>query len=122
MIWNCIFVGTGGFAGTIFKYLFTLIPALNERAIPVQTLAVNVIGAFFIGLMIGIAQRHDWMSGRTLLFLKVGFCGGFTTFSTFSLETLDLLEGGRLILALLYILLSTLLCLVGVIAGRACGC
>jgi CrcB protein len=85
---------------------------------PIPTLSVNVVGALIIGAVIGMAEKNAGMDPRLLLFLKVGICGGFTTFSTFSSETAQLLQDGKLAAASAYVLLSVLLCLAAVFAGR----
>lgn len=121
MVSNCLFVGLGGGAGAICRYLVGLLPVLQRGAFPLPTLLINVAGSFLIGLIAQRAGSPAGMDPHLLLLLKVGFCGGFTTFSTFSLESLTLLEEGRLGLFALYTTLSLLLCLAGVALGRAVG-
>ena len=119
MVSNCLAVGAGGFVGAVFRYLVGLIPQLQRGGFPLHTLLINVLGAVLIG---AVAQKAGTVSGMNptlLLFLKVGVCGGFTTFSTFSLEGVGLLESGRTGLFFLYALLSVALCLGGVLLGRA---
>lgn len=90
-ILNFLIVGAGGFVGAAARYGISLLP-LNERSVfPVNTLIINVVGAFAIGL-ISTAAKHTGLDGRAVLFLKAGICGGFTTFSTFALETVTLFE------------------------------
>ena len=115
MLINCLAVGVGGFIGSVFRYLIGLIPFLNRHDIPFQTLAVNVLGAVLIGMIVKSAET----SGPVLLFIKVGICGGFTTFSTFSLEALGLLESGKISAFTVYVAVSVILCIGGVWAGRA---
>ena len=81
-------------------------------------LLTNLLGAILIGLVVGAGQRWANLSPTLLLFLRVGVCGGFTTFSTFSLESLVLLEDGRPVLFGGYVLLSVTLCLAGVWLGK----
>ena len=119
MVTNCFAVGAGGFVGAVLRYLMGLIPQLQRGAFPLATLLINVIGAILIGAVAEKAGSASGMNPTLLLFLKVGVCGGFTTFSTFSLEGVGLLESGRTGLFLLYALLSVALCLVGVLLGRA---
>ena len=86
---NFLIVGAGGFVGAAARY--GMLP-LNERSVfPVNTLIINVVGAFAIGL-ISAAAKHTGLDGRAVLFPKAGICGGFTTFSTFALETVTLFE------------------------------
>lgn len=81
MILNCLFVGLGGFVGSVLRYLVSLIPLEHESGFPLVTLGINVLGAFLLGLIMAFG-RDTGLDPRTLLFLKVGVCGGFTTFST----------------------------------------
>lgn len=121
MLSNCLFVGLGGGAGAVCRYLVGMLPVLQRGAFPLATLVINLLGSFLIGL---IAQRVNGPAGldpNLVRFLKVGFCGGFTTFSTFSLESLTLLEEGRLGLFALYAVLSLALCIAGAALGKAVG-
>ena len=118
MLINCLAVGAGGFIGSVFRYLVGLIPFLNKSEIPFQTLAVNVIGAVVIGMVVQAAESYGDLNGHWLLFLKVGICGGFTTFSTFSLEALGLLQSGRALMFGIYVAASLVLCIGGVFAGK----
>lgn len=108
-----LFVALGGALGSALRYTISLIPCKTD--FPVLTLITNFIGALAIGFVIGIA---DDKSPNTLLFWKTGVCGGFTTFSTFSLEAFSLFEKKMFVLGGLYVLLSVGLCLVGVFLGK----
>ena len=121
MVSNCLAVGAGGFVGAVFRYLVGFIPQLQRGAFPLHTLLINVVGAILIGAVAEKAGAASGMNPTLLLFLKVGVCGGFTTFSTFSLEGVGLLESGRTGLFFLYALLSVALCLGGVLLGRTLG-
>ena len=114
MFLNCVFVGLGGLVGSVLRYLFSLIPLEHESGFPLVTLGINVLGAFLLGLIMAYAGKSASLDPRALLFLKVGVCGGFTTFSTFALEAHGLLSGGKPIVALLYMLLSVVLCVLAV--------
>ena len=117
---NCLAVGAGGFLGAVLRYLCSLLPLGRDGGFPVGTLLVNVLGAFAIGLIAAAAARHAALSPRMILFLKTGICGGFTTFSTFALETSGLLQAGRLPAAAAYVVLSVLLSVGAVVQiGRA---
>ena len=107
-------VGAGGAAGAMLRYALSLLP--YKGAFPVLTLITNVLGALAIGAIAGAAARRG-LSAELVLFLKTGVCGGFTTFSTFSLETYELLNQGQYGTALLYMAASLVLCLAGVAAG-----
>lgn len=107
---NCISVGAGGMIGSVLRYLLSLLPIRHSSGFPLVTLGVNVLGAFLIGLIVTLAGKNANLDPRALLFLQVGVCGGFTTFSSFALETHTLLQGGKLITAICYICLSVALC------------
>ncbi|MCQ4021905.1 MULTISPECIES: fluoride efflux transporter CrcB [unclassified Ruminococcus] len=115
---SCIAVGLGGFVGAVARYLLGLIPLGHSSAFPFVTLLINLIGSFAIGVISQLAFERG--SGNTflVLFLKVGVCGGFTTFSTFALESGNLIENGRGALAAVYIFLSVALCIAGVLLGK----
>ena len=116
---NCFFVGLGGLIGSVLRYLVSLLPLRHAGGFPLLTLGINVLGAFLLGLIMAAAGKNASIDPRALLFLKVGVCGGFTTFSTFALEAQGLLSGGKPAAAILYILLSVLLCLFAVYGAQA---
>ena len=102
-------IGTGSFIGGVFRYLLSwLIHAKTTTSFPLGTLTVNIIGCFFIGIVLGIFDKGQ-MSHEWKLFLATGLLGGFTTFSAFSNETFVLFREGCVGYALLYILASVLL-------------
>ena len=113
MLYNCLAVGAGGALGAAARYLVGLIPLLHRGAFPLPTLLINLAGAVVIGVVAAAGGRTA-LSPTALLFLQVGVCGGFTTFSTFSLESLVLLEDGHTGLFALYAAASVGLCLLGV--------
>lgn len=106
---NCLFVGLGGFIGAVMRYLVGLIPLKNPEGFPLATFIVNVAGALAIGCIAFAASKYANLDQKLILFLKVGICGGFTTFSTFSLETAQLIKNGSIGIAVLYVALSVLL-------------
>ena len=110
MIWNLMAVAAGGALGAIGRYLLTLLMAGQPL---VATLIANVVGSLVIGVAIGSIQ------GRMLLFLSVGLCGGFTTFSTFSNQTLTLIQSGNWLGATAYAIGSVCLCVLATMAGYA---
>ena len=101
-------VGAGGFLGAILRYLISLIPVNETLAFPIKTFVINVIGCIAIGTIAVVSAKNSLLSPYALLFLKVGLCGGFTTFSTFALETTELLKAGHVVVAFTYVLLSVL--------------
>lgn len=113
---NCLAVGAGGFIGAVLRYLITLLPLKTE--FPLKTLAVNMIGCFAIGIIAGLAENRLAEDPRLILFLKVGICGGFTTFSSFALETDGLISNGRYMAAGAYAAASVLLGLAAVYLGQ----
>lgn len=104
---NCIVVGLGGFIGAVFRYLIGLLPVSPENGFPIKTLLINIAGAFLIGIVVALGAKKEWNS-QLILFLKVGICGGFTTFSSFALETNQLMERGATGSALLYAVVSVI--------------
>ena len=111
-------VGAGGAVGAVLRYLISLRPV--RYMFPVVTLCINCTGAFAIGVIAGLSSVFRPGSLLTL-FCKTGMCGGFTTFSTFSLETLSLIEDGHYIFSALYIMLSVFGCVAGVWIGKIIG-
>ena len=102
-------IGIGSFIGGIFRYLISsLIQAKTVSLFPFHTLIVNIVGCFFIGIVLAIFDKgqisHEWK-----LFFTTGILGGFTTFSAFSSETFFLFKNGNSGYALLYILTSLIL-------------
>ena len=112
-------VGLGGFLGSVCRYLLSLLPYSEKTGFPIITLAINVLGALIIGVLAGISLRFEGFNSQLITFLRVGFCGGFTTFSTFALEISNLMDASRLWSSILYIVLSILLGVAAVFAGKA---
>lgn len=115
---GCLYVGLGGAVGSVFRYLIGLIPLNSAGGFPVKTLLVNILGSFFIGLIAAVSGKHARISPDMLLLLKTGVCGGFTTFSTFALETSALMESGRVWSAALYVAASVLVSLLAIGAAQ----
>ncbi len=103
---NCLFVGIGGFIGSICRYLVGLIPLKENSGFPFKTLCINIVGAFVLGMLSAYAAKNPNANPRLMLLLKVGVCGGFTTFSTFAYESTSLFTSGKSGLALAYVLIS----------------
>jgi len=103
---NILAVGAGGFLGVVCRYLISLIPIDETTAFPIKTFIINIVGCIAIGIIAVAASKNIEMNQHMLLFIKVGLCGGFTTFSTFALETADLMKSGHIGAAFLYVVLS----------------
>jgi CrcB protein len=90
---NVLLVAIGSMLGGVARYLCAIGVARSvTAAFPYGTFAVNVAGCLAIGLVYGCAERFDWFSADLRLFLATGFCGGFTTFSSFAYENIELLH------------------------------
>ena len=111
-------IGLAGAAGALSRYAIGV--ALGGRLYPYGTLAINVIGSFLLGLLLGGPGASRWSETATLA-LGVGFLGAFTTFSTFTNETMDLLRDGRATAALIYVFLSLALGLAAAAIGWTVG-
>lgn len=110
-------VGAGGFLGAVARYLLGLLPWHGD--FPLVTFAINFVGAVVIGAIAEcVLARPGMLSDNAVLFAKTGLCGGFTTFSTFSLETLSLIENGKVALGCAYAGASVVVCVAGVLLGK----
>ena len=112
MMLECLFVGLGGFIGSVARYLIGLLAVETASGYPVKTFCINLLGSFILGIVSESALRDPGISRNLVLFLQLGVCGGITTFSTFSSEALKLFAGGRQGVALSYMVLSVVLGLV----------
>lgn len=118
---NIIAVGSGSFIGGIARYLVSLAMKGISKGFPWATLLVNLLGCLIIGLLWGFLSRNASESTSWGLFLTVGLCGGFTTFSTFSKEALTMLQTGQIWGFASYIALSILAGIVLVAIGYYIG-
>ena len=91
---NLLIVFIGGGFGSVMRYIIGKYLNSPETGIPYGTFAANIIGSFIIGIVLGLAIKHNTLSSNTVLFIAVGFCGGFTTFSTFAYENHVFLKAG----------------------------
>lgn len=114
-----VWVGLGGALGAMARYSLALL--LPTQAFPWATLTINVAGSFIIGMLWSLCGEQEWFLSWGRLFLIVGVLGGFTTFSAFSLETLLLINSGRIIVAVSYAFASIGFCLLGVWLGSKVG-
>lgn len=111
-------VGLGGFLGSVARYLTQQgVGKWMPVIFPYGTLTVNIAGSLIIGIIYGLMDRSSLLSPEWRIFLATGFCGGFTTFSTFSYETLTLIRDGEYAFAGLYVGGSFIVGLLAVIAG-----
>lgn len=115
---ECMAVGAGGFIGAICRYLIGLIPLKEGSMFPIKTFTINILGCFMIGAIAALAMKNNSLNPKIVLFLKVGICGGFTTFSSFALEASDLWKGGNVSITLLYTILSITVGILAVFAGH----
>lgn len=115
-----LLVGFGGALGSVARYWISLLAArLVGEAFPWGTLVINILGSFVIGYYGTLTLQAGPFpaSSEARLFVMVGICGGFTTFSSFSLQTLQLLQGGEAVRAAAYIVASVVLCVLGTTIG-----
>lgn len=113
-----LLVGIGGFIGSIARYSIGVFTAKHfSENFPYGTFAVNILGCLLIGIIYGLSEKHDWMTNEWRLFLAAGICGGFTTFSGFSLENLTLLENNNYSGFFIYAVGSLILGLIAVWGG-----
>jgi len=112
------FIALGGASGSVSRYLLAnWVHGLWEGKLPMGTLLVNVLGSFVIGIVYVMVVERQFIHADWRGVLMVGFLGAFTTFSTFSLETINLFEAGHAIYALAYMFGSAIICVV--VAGVA---
>ncbi|HNP19159.1 MAG TPA: fluoride efflux transporter CrcB [Fulvivirga sp.] len=117
MIRNLLLVGIGGFTGSVLRYVtYLLIDKKFTSNFLVSTMTVNVIGSLILGIIIGFSLKGN-LNEQTKLLLAVGFCGSFTTFSTFAFENFNLLQQRETLTSLLYIGMSVILGLIAVYVG-----
>lgn len=113
-----LLVGLGGFIGSAARYLVSKLNLYcHFLSIPMGTLTVNILGSFVIGFLVGVSAKSEIISADMRLFLMVGVCGGFTTFSSFSNENMMLIQNGQFLTAFLYTGLSILLGFAAVYLG-----
>lgn len=119
MVKSIMIVGLGGFIGTVARFLISRYFQLNVASVfPWSTFIVNIVGCLLIGLIYGISEKGEFLSPEIRLFLTVGICGGFTTFSTFSNDSFLLIRELEWMRFALYTSLSIFIGLMAVYIGR----
>ena len=116
MLKDFLSVGAGGAIGAMLRYGMTLVGVYLHWPSNLSTLLVNIIGSFVVGLLVSSCSNGTWM-----LLATAGLCGGFTTFSTFSMQSVSLLQEGRWGQAALYIFGTLAICIVMAWFGCLCG-
>ncbi len=115
-----LIIGIGGALGSICRYLVQVyVGKYTTLSFPFGTLVVNLTGCFLIGILFGLSNKYAWMTLDWRLFLITGICGGYTTFSSFSLESMMLFRQGNYTYFFLYILGSVTVGLLATIAGSS---
>jgi len=119
MSWQAILLtGAGGFVGSILRYLTgEILRKFWENPFPVGTMVVNVLGSLIIGIVAGWLAKSSMGDSWLKFMIITGFCGGFTTFSSFTFENLQLLKSGNYTTSAIYIFSSIILGLVAVFLG-----
>lgn len=104
---SILIVGIGGFIGSIARFLIgNFVQDKSNYSFPIGTLVVNIIGCLLIGLFLGLSEKQNLISPELRLFLTIGFCGGFTTFSSFTNDNIQLINSGAILQVLIYTGLS----------------
>lgn len=114
-----LLVGVGGAIGSMARYgMSVLVGRFWSGSFPLAILLINIIGSVLMGVLVGLMARFmPPMANEIRLFIAVGVLGGFTTFSSFSLDTITLIERGELVQAIFYVALSVVVCLAGLYLG-----
>lgn len=118
MFKTILLIGSGGFIGSVARYFVSkIVQDSAYTSFPTGTLTVNILGSLIIGFFIGLALKNPSFSVGWRMILMVGFCGGFTTFSTFASENLKLIQDGQVFFVFLYTSLSLFLGFTAVYLG-----
>ncbi len=117
---NCLLVGIGGACGAMCRYIMTLLPLKHLTTLPLNTLLINIIGCAIIGAVFGLFHRHTNIDPHWELVMQTGFCGGFTTLSSMTIEFFSLQNAHQSFLAIAYITITFVLCLISTWVGMHC--
>ena len=112
-----LLVFLGGGLGSCLRYLVTITMNQYSKVLPFGTFTVNMLGCLLIGLILGYAQRENTLTSNQTLLLATGFCGGFTTFSAFAKENLEIIKNGELFNFSVYTIGSVLIGILAVFIG-----
>lgn len=112
-----LLVGLGGAFGSILRYAISIFLPSAKTGFPFATFLVNVLGSFLIGILLAYFQKNNIENNALNSFLVIGFCGGFTTFSTFSKESILLFQQQQYSMFLIYVFASILICFLATFAG-----
>ena len=117
MIKHLLLVFIGGGLGSVCRYLISEITYFKNLIFPYPTLLTNLLGCFLIGLILGWSIKNSNINSSLIILFTVGFCGGFTTFSSFSYESLTLINNNQLLNLFIYIFSSILIGIFAVFVG-----
>jgi len=118
MLRTLLIIGMGGFFGSVSRYLLGQgLHRIFDTIFPIGTMTVNILGSFIIGVVYSLAERDNLISPEMRMFLAVGFCGGFTTFSSFAFDKLNLLKDSGFLYLSVYLAGSVFLGLLAVYLG-----
>jgi len=119
MLRSVLIVGLGGFIGTVMRFVISRYFQLHINSVfPWSTLLINILGSFLIGIIFGLSEKGDILSAEWRIFLTVGICGGFTTYSSFSNDSFILLQDKEFLRFGLYTGISFFFGILTVLIGR----
>lgn len=117
MVLNILAIFIGGGLGSISRYGIAILMKTYSTNFPLATLSVNIIGSLILGFVAALFWKETHLHTTLKLAITIGFCGGLTTFSTFSWETFDMIKNGEMLLAIIYAIISVLVCLLAISLG-----